>query len=503
MKTSLRRIRARRHPRVAGRWAAVGALCGGLCGAALLALGPGDAQAQAPSMRPYFVSVVRVECRLPDGSSLFSTGFAWREPDLVVTALHGAAGCASLSVYNETTTKRSPAKVQRAHLEADLALLKLERGLDMKPLQHLTTAPELNQDVYTVIGYPHGMRRLDTDEVRFSDGTQGWMTTLDVFDGMEGAKELFAGVLFPSKAATIFRVRSQLGPGQSGAPILDSKGRVVAIVDGGLRNSVIPLNWSMPAHKYLAALAESTNAPPTQPSRWTSHFSSRVEAEPKFVELPERQVAAGAAPEAVSLRRLRTMSLNDLEAHLRKKGRWKEDGGNLTFIRQTVKPQELASLTFDIYFDPVTGATFGVPTVSRLSWNAQRGVLESIIPSGKARMMISVRTVASYEQGKTAGKRAFADLVMPLATWQRSPATLELSNNDAYQYAQGANFFPGRDAQGQEVNVNLSFAASGKQVLGYAVYGPSDIGRDLGDFDRALYLMMQFGAFNLSGFAQQ
>jgi len=497
MTTSRTRIGARsaaRDPRHRAAWSA-------LCSAAVLALWPAAAQPQ--SLRPFYASVVQVSCQLPNGETLISTGFAWREPDWVVTALHGAAGCTGLSVFNESTGKRSPAKVQRAHLESDLALLKLERGLDMKPLQHLTAAPELNQDRYTVVGYPQGIKRLDTDEVRFSDGTQGWMTTLDAFDGMKGAKELFAGVQFPSKAATIFRVKSPLAPGQSGAPILDSKGRVVAIVDGGMLGSVSPLNWSMPAHKYLAALVDSTNAPPTQPSRWTSHFSQRVEAEPKFVALPERRAAPGAAPDAVSLRRLRTMSLNDLEAHLKKKGRWKEDGGNLTFIRQTVAPQELASLTFDIYFDPVTGATFGVPTLSRLTWNAQRGVLETVIPSGKARMMISVQTVASYEQGKTVGKRAFTDLVMPLASWQTSPATLELFNDDAYQYAQGANFFPGRDAQGKEVNVNLWFAASGRQVLGYAVYGPSDIGKDLGDFDRALYLMMQFGAFNLSGFAQQ
>jgi hypothetical protein len=471
--------------------------------AALLALWPVAAQPQAPSLRAFFSSVVRVECRLPDGSSLYSTGFAWREPDLVVTALHGAAGCTGLSVYNESTTKRSPAKLQRAHLEADLALLKLERSLEMKPLQHLTAPPELNQDRYTVIGYPKGTRLLDTDEVRFSDGVQGWMTSLDVFDEKQGAKELFAGVPFPLKTATIFRVKSQLAPGQSGAPILDSKGRVVAIVDGGLLGSVSPLNWSMPAHKYLAALYDSTHALPTQPSRWANHFSERVEAEPKFVALPERAAVAGASPNAVALRRVRTMSLGDLEAYLRKKGRWDADGGNVKFIRDTVTPQELASLTFDVYFDPVTGATFGVPTPTSLTWNPQRGVLETITPSGKARMMVGVQTAASYAQGKTAGKRAFTEVVAPLARWQRSPNELVLNATDSVEWAQGANYFHGQDAAGKPVSASVSVAVSGKQVLGYAVYGPKDIVKDLSDYDRALYLMMQYGAMDLSGFAQQ
>jgi hypothetical protein len=476
------------------------AACRTLAGSALLALVPVLAMAQP--LQAIFPAVVQVQCRLPDGKSLISTGFAWRDPLLVVTALHGAAGCQSLNVFSEVSEKRSPARVLRAHLESDLALLQLERGIDLKPLQHAASLPDMQRERFTVIGYPQGIRTLDHDEVRFTSGVRGWTTTLEVFDSLQGKADLFAGVAHPLKTATIFRVKSLLQPGQSGAPIVDSQGRVVAVVSGGMLDGDRGLNWSIPAHLYLPQLPESPNAVPRAPSRWTAHFASRAPLEPQVRDIsgtprPEARPSAGA------LRRLHTRSLAEVEAMLRRSGRWDRDGGNITFIRQILGAQDAARLGIDILYDPVTGATFGVPTGLAVQWNAQQRSLEAATPSGQARLYIGVQVAESFAQAKTAGKRAFIDWLLPLARWQVSPATLQLSEDSADEYAQSANFFPGRDASQRDVSLNLSVKVLGRGVLGYAVLGPKDIVQGLSDQDRALYLMMQYGVHHYSDFARQ
>jgi hypothetical protein len=75
--------------------------------------------------------------------------------------------------------------------------------------------------------------------------------------------------------------------------------------------------------------------------------------------------------------------------------------------------------------------------------------------------------------------------------------------DEGSEYAQGANFFAGRERGGMPVSVNLNVSVSGRKLLAYALYGPDDIVKDLSDLERAQYLMMQYGVQELSGFSQQ
>ncbi len=464
-----------------------------LCLAAL----PG---ALAQPLQSIYPSVVQIQCRLPDGKSLVSTGFSWREPQQVVTALHGAAGCSSLNVYSEVSEQRSPARVLRVHLESDLALLQLERAIGLRPLAHAASLPDMERERFTVIGYPQGIRTLDTDTVRFTPGVRGWTTTLDVFDSLQGKVDLFAGISHPLKSATIFRVKSLLQPGQSGAPIVDSQGRVVAIVSGGMLDGDRGLNWSIPAHVYLPKLPDSPNPPPKVASPWTAHFASREPLAPRSEPaLP----SPPAPPDAQALRRLHTRSLDAVEAMLRRTGRWDEDGGNITIIRQILGAQQAARLGIDVLYHPPTGATFGVPSGLPVRWNAALNRLEAATPGGSSRLFIGVSVAPSFAQAKTDGKRAFIDGLMPLARWEVSPQTLELREGADDEYAQWANFFDGRDAQGRQVSLNLAVKALGRGVLGYAILSPKDIAASLPPDELALHLMMQYGIHHYSDFARQ
>ncbi|HQY09845.1 MAG TPA: serine protease [Burkholderiaceae bacterium] len=481
----------------------------GLLGATLVGLWPAAAPAQ--SVRGFYDSVVQVLCREAGGAARASSGFVWRDEGHVVTTLHSVAGCNLVNVFSEAAQRTSPAKVVSVHHEPDLALLKLERPLGLRPLQHAEREPDLDKGPFRVVGYPLATQKLGSYPVHFTEGRQGWAMSLDdAYSEVQGKRELFAGVSFPTGNATIFRVASLLQPGQSGAPILDPQGRVVAIVDGGMRDGYLGLNWSIPTHKYLSALPSRGGAAPAQPSKWSQHFSALLANPPKFVELPGRVTAttAGAAADGAgaasgALLRLRTMSLADLEALLRQRGRWKDESGNLTFIRQTVGAKELAALTFHIFYDPASGATFGVPTLARLSWDARHGTLETMTASGRARVVIGVQVAASHAQARTTGRRTFIDKILPLAAWDKSPATLAMNVDEGSEYAQGANFFAGRERGGMPVSVNLNVSVSGRKLLAYALYGPDDIVKDLSDLERAQYLMMQYGVQELSGFSQQ
>jgi len=194
------------------------------------------------------------------------------------------------------------------------------------------------------------------------------------------------------------------------------------------------------------------------------------------------------------------MTLAAFEQMLVRKG---QPDGNITFIRQTLTPAEFDRLSFDIWEDPATGATFGVPASVKLAWNAGIAAVDASTPSGKARMIIGVLTSPSYADAKVSGRQAFLNPIVKLAQWKQSPASLTLSRDgDSVEYANNANFFHGVDrSTGQPVSLNLSLTVSGRQLLGYAVYGPEDIARDLSPQDLATYLMMQMGAQNLSDFA--
>ena len=60
----------------------------------------------------------------------------------------------------------------------------------------------------------------------------------------------------PSLDLDITSIEGHLLPGDSGAPIFNKQGRVVAIADGGLANGRVGISWAIPV-KYLNDLAAS------------------------------------------------------------------------------------------------------------------------------------------------------------------------------------------------------------------------------------------------------
>jgi len=453
--------------------------------------------------RTPYQSVVKIICDLPGQKQMKATGFVWRDTVHVVTALHAVAGCDKVIVKSEHLDgAQSLATVEKANLEADLALLKLTRALDLVPLKHATSEPNTS-DQFTTVGYPHSVNQMIDVRTEFAGGLKGGMTTLNAFNAVDGQDDLFAGVPYPKTSVSIFRVTTLLQPGQSGAPILDKSGRVVAIADGGLLDGWRGLNWSIPAHKYLPGLPDSGDEIPNKPSKWALHFSNVTTTQTKSIAIPPSAQTGGTAT-ASELRHVRTMTLGALDALLHRK---QTPDDNIKFIRESEveSSAEFDQLSFEIYEDPVTGATLGVPSGTDLAWNGDMRMLEAKSKSGAARLFIGVLTNASYAQAKVAGRQAFVSKLTPLAKWTESPAAIRFVHvDDSLEWANNAGFFSGTDsANGMPIDLLLSLSVSGTQLLGYAVYGPSDILKDLSRQDVITYLMMQMSAQHLSGFAQQ
>lgn len=482
--------------------------------AVAMAFQPIALQAQ-PSMAT-MKSTVRITCTLPNGGVMNATGFVWPDEMHVVTALHAVAGCRSRSVFSEATKATSPADVANVLLESDLALLKLGKPLGVGPARAATSTPNPGGR-FDIVGYPHGVDAAKSDPVTFSTGMQGPVVTLEgAYGNVPEMREMFSSAdqPYPSRKASILRVGSTLQPGHSGAPIFDSEGRVVAMADGGLFKGFAGMNWSVPVDVYLPRLRGSTDAPPTQPSRWALMFSAVAVPPSSPVAVPadaarprEGELGAGA------FRRVRQLPIAMVADLLRKKNRGKPDP-SIETVRRQLSKADFDELAFDIYEDPVTGATVAVPSLVTsslvtLKWNGNIRALEALSPDKGVRMIVGVLSGRSHEHAKEIGRKALLRPFVNLARWQVSPETLPYMHvtppdGDDLGWANGANFFHGTDAQSREpVSLLLSMSVLGRHFMGFGIYAPKDIGKSLSDTDFVIYMMMQVAGNDLAEFARR
>ena len=204
-----------------------------------------------------------------------ATGWCWKEPTLVVTALHAVAGVKNedIKVYNNAG-KSSKAVVLKVLREADLALLRLSTDLGLKPLSLMETDPASSKE-YFIWGFPHGVFSIQGDDIRFSKSLEAVPTLSDVITGTQLRYDLKTQG-FPLPEARIFRISSTIQPGHSGAPIFTSDGKVIGVADGGLRGGTARINWAMPAAYYVPRLQTSGDAIPATISIQNTLYSSNI-----------------------------------------------------------------------------------------------------------------------------------------------------------------------------------------------------------------------------------
>ena len=210
-------------------------------------------------------AVLRVTASGCGGSSpdRAASGFAYGSGDQVVTAFHVVQGCGSISVGYQGITEL-PAHVTHVLQDADLALLQVEGGgANVTPLVETDRAGDVNE-VLHVYGFALGQATRENRRLIVTAANEGGASRLRDAVNDEVRREVQQNG-FPSLDVMVVRVDGNLLPGHSGAPIIDSSGRVIAIGSGGLERGAVGVGWAVRA-TYLAQLldapAAATVAPP-------------------------------------------------------------------------------------------------------------------------------------------------------------------------------------------------------------------------------------------------
>ncbi len=210
-------------------------------------------------------SVVKVEaldCRGANGELLpdrTGSGFAWGR-ERFLTSLHVLAGCLRYRVSFEVRPgefKPRGAVVERLSQQHDLALLSLAEGqepLALKPLRSATEPPDWRQKVWA-LGYPRGSRSIGSIELTVNRLKPEVPLALRLSERL--AAELARRRVLDVKAR-VTNLQGPLLPGNSGGPIVNGRGEVLSVADGGLEHGTVSASWGIPI-AHVASLVEMTS----------------------------------------------------------------------------------------------------------------------------------------------------------------------------------------------------------------------------------------------------
>ena len=442
-------------------------------------------------------SVVKITCTLVDGEAN-ATGFAWSEPDRVVTALHAVAGCERITVWSEATKRRTTASVFSVRLEADLALLELERDLGLQPLMHAETLPT-REDEFTIWGYPRAIPSLLGNDLEFALGLT-FETTLGsaFFQSPDELSDTLEGQSYPTWDTKILRVHSPLQPGHSGAPIVDESGAVVAIADGGLFNGVAGINWSIPAATYLPGLEQSSDAEPDGPSSQNNLLSAFAPRQERSVEFQY----GGRDDEAETgvLTLTRTIPLADVMRFTN------ADTADLTRdqldkIEGLLEDADvdLSDLTFDVYEEFEGGATIVVPSDATIEWDEESRVIEAVDPEDVVGILLTIGTAESYYDAVKVGEQ-HSGLVWGYEDWE---VVEKIEDEEDTEYSHTVTIFEifaDEDDDEPEIMADQVITIEGGDVLASAIFHWVPF-EDLTARQEIFYNMLWIGEY-LSAFAK-
>jgi hypothetical protein len=330
---------------------------------------PGSCQAECCNG-----SVVKIETTIsgPDrnGNREMGNGTGWCYHDAlhVVTALHVVAGIPdkNISVFNQASKDRSNAKVVSILKEADLALLKLDKDIGLKPLTLAEVDPNSTSEFW-IWGYPHGIPAMSGGDIKFMLSIEDEPILNHVLQN-EKLKEHLEKQNYPQTKAKILRPNF-ITPGHSGAPIFNSSGKVIGIGGGGLREGAARLNWAFPASLYVPKLFSSNERPfPSERSIQSSLFSSTITVQEAISE--EEQYKMMEAE----------MSKNTIGTD--KQSVTKIWTANYNQIKQTMETEDLKEIlaitgkyginmndtSYDVYEDFNTGATITIPAGAQMNY---------------------------------------------------------------------------------------------------------------------------------------
>ncbi len=238
------------------------------------------------------------------------------------------------------------ASVTHVLRKADLALLAVD-NVPASTTELAIGTPTYNaQDQLMALGYPLQAPEVGSAKLTYRFGAH---TLRGILSTTLQNQVRSAGV--PDLDLPLVSLDGHLLPGLSGAPILDARGDVVAIGDGGVDEGAASISFAIPSDhiQALAASSEALNAPET--TRLTVLFAADFDS----------KVGTSTQCGQTSFIRVRQRSLADM-------AQTTDDPFGLQQLLTVfhIAPQQ--DIRFDVYQDTASTATFVLPAGAQLRY---------------------------------------------------------------------------------------------------------------------------------------
>ncbi len=188
-------------------------------------------------------SVVRIETKSSDGDSLGS-GFVVDRRGTMITNCHVLAGAESAVAYFADGTKCDVIGTLVVDQARDIVVSRISVS-DRPQLDISSELPRKAEAVFA-LGAPHGL---------------AFTATRGIISAIRSAEEMNKDLGDPSLKGTWIQVDAALSPGNSGGPLINEKGQVIAMSTLASRGSAQNLNFGISGMDIALAIEGSRSSP--------------------------------------------------------------------------------------------------------------------------------------------------------------------------------------------------------------------------------------------------
>lgn len=294
----------------------------------------------------------------------YSTGFFWKNGSTIIATLHSLSSKNDIKIQFPNHSDWIDVTLVKIHKSSDLVMLNLKSITTSKFLtENYVSKPPFQTPCYTVGYNLGGTNYISRNFIvglsennslssilprKFHNDIQNW------------------GLL--SKETEVVYIDGQLLHGFSGAPIVDLKGTLIGIADGGLENGASGISWCI-SSKYLNVL-ENSKEEIVIPNQKTVNSLFAAE-EQDGIERFDFFIYNG-----FKFNKIKTRTFSDLN----NTGKYSSiDSIGLVQLLNSFNLCNYMSFKYDIYVEEKTGATIVVPTDIKLKVKRNKIYYESDI----------------------------------------------------------------------------------------------------------------------------